>query len=153
MRMMVVVAGMMLTWASSPSPAQTNRPTVESAMKEYAPPTLPRGPTARQLLVRLFLMTGLTITGAGVVIWLARRGQRGNTTTPAGGGSLEVLESITLEGQASVHLIRAEDTTFLLGADARGLTSLTPLTEPFENILDGLQEEETQQELPSLGLR
>jgi hypothetical protein len=151
--MMAVVAGVMLTWAMGPAPAQPNNMSPRSAMKEYAPPAVPKGPTAQQLVVRLFLMTGLTVTGAGVVIWLARRGQRGGGNAHPGGGSLEVIESITLEGQASVHLIRAEESTFLLSADARGLTSLTPLTEPFEQILDGLQGEETQTELPSLGVR
>lgn len=103
----------------------------DTAGLPYTPPAAPAAPSITGLLLRLVALTATMLGLCGLVLWLARRGQRRPTTADAA-GRMTHEGTLTLDRRCAVHLIRVDGQEVAVTTDATGLRSVVVLSEPFE---------------------
>ncbi len=101
----------------------------------YAPPQAPAAPSPGPVLVRLFGMTTFVLLLCAGMIWFLRYIQRPRLSVAASTGKMRLLESTTLNGRCSVHLILVGGSRVLAAVDASGFKSCQLVPEQFEAVL------------------
>ncbi len=101
----------------------------------YTPPAAPTPPDPANLLTRLLLMTTGVMVLCAVVLWLARRAQRGPTGKGDPTGRFQLDGSLAIDRRSAVHLIRVDGQAVAVTTDATGLRSITLLSESFDTTL------------------
>jgi hypothetical protein len=112
---------------------------VDSALK-YTPPEVPAAPDPAGLLFRLIGLTAGLLVLCGVVIWMAKRGNKLAGLKGDGGGRIRHEGSLNLDRRSAVHIIRVDEQTIAVTTDASGLRSVVVLSEPFERVLEEAEE-------------
>ena|SRR6266851_6677987 len=139
-----VSALLMLILAVSPSAAfaEPSPPDAKSGAMSgpvnYAPPALPEAPAPGAMLLRLGLATGFVLVLCVTAMLLAYRRAKA-LEGKTGGGKLQLVESLSLGGGSSLHLIRSAGQRFVVAVNRSGLQSLVPLSESFEETFDSLR--------------
>jgi flagellar biogenesis protein FliO len=100
----------------------------------YNPPPWPEAPDPKALLARLGVGTVVVLGLCVGALWAAKRWLRG---APAAAASqqLRLLEALPLGNRCTLYLVSAGDRRILVGADAAGLKTVTPLPEGFADAL------------------
>ena len=103
---------------------------------KYTPPDAPVAPDPAGLLFRLIGLTAALLLFCGVILWLAKRGNRLTGTKGEGGGRIRHEGTLNLDRRSAVHIITVDGQTVAVTTDASGLRSIVVLSEPFEKVLD-----------------
>jgi hypothetical protein len=114
---------------------------VDNALK-YTPPDVPAAPDPAGLLFRLIGLTAGLLCLCGVVIWIARRSNRFAGLKGDGGGRIRHEGTLNLDRRSAVHIIRVDEQTIAVTTDATGLRSVVVLSEPFEKVMEEVEEKE-----------
>lgn len=109
------------------------------AALQYTPPAAPAAPSAMGLVLRLVGLTLALLALCGVVLWLARRGNRLPGDQDAA-GRMQHNGTLVLDRRSAVHMIRVDGQTIAVTTDATGLRSVVVLAEPFDSELDAVAE-------------
>jgi flagellar biogenesis protein FliO len=105
----------------------------------YTPPPAPELPSVGPLLLRLTGATATALAVCGGAYWLARRGLRLPSATPAAGNRLRLLSSLPLGGGSFLFLVQAGRKQYVAGVGRLGvLQTLSPLDEDFEQVIDAV---------------
>ncbi|HEV3437248.1 MAG TPA: flagellar biosynthetic protein FliO [Gemmata sp.] len=124
------------------APCLTAADTPTDSVLKYTPPTAPVAPNPANLLLRLIGLTAALLVLCGVVIWLAKRGNRLTNTKGNSAGRLRHEGTLALDRRSAVHLIWVDGQTVAVTTDASGLRSIVVLSEPFDKALDEAEQRE-----------
>lgn len=106
----------------------------KAAKVEYTPASWPTAPSETTLLTRLALVTLLTLSVAGVVLYFIRRATRVPGIAPDKNVSMTVVGTASLGSGCTLHLLQVEQGYVVVGADRTGLKAIQPI-EQFEDFL------------------
>ena len=134
------------TGAMTSEPSVRNSPpqTEEEALVDYQEPAYPEPLNLKSLVLRLVLGTVGVLTACVASLWLAKRWLQSSPTLKPGDSQMRLMETLSLANRCHVQLIQVDGRKLLVGLDASGLKTILPLTEPFAETLNGVQEPETQ---------
>lgn len=108
----------------------------------YTPPAVPVAPDPGNLLLRLIGLTAALLVLCVVVLWVARRVNRLPGANGNGGGRLKHEGTLALDRRSAVHLIQVDGQTVAVTTDASGLKSIVVLSDPFDKVLDEVEQRE-----------
>jgi flagellar biogenesis protein FliO len=104
---------------------------------KYKAPMPPEPPDLRALVTRFVFGTAAVLVACVACLWLARRWLSNNTPAGKGDGRMKLVATVSLSNRSSLQLVDIEGQKVLVGSDASGIKTVTPLAESF---LDNLQQ-------------
>jgi len=104
---------------------------------KYEAPMPPAPPDLRSLVTRFVLATAAVLIACVACLWLARRWLSQNVPTGKADGRMKLVATVNLSSRSSLQLVDIEGQKVLVGSDASGIKTVTPLTESF---LDNFQQ-------------
>lgn len=104
---------------------------------KYETPVPPEPPDLRALVTRFVFGTAAVLVACVACLWLARRWLSHNMPAGKTDGRMKLIATVSLSNRSSLQLVDIEGQKVLVGSDASGIKTVTPLTGSF---LDNLQQ-------------
>ncbi len=109
---------------------------------KYEAPMPPEPPDFRALVTRFVFGTAAVLVACVACLWLARRWLSHNVPAGKADGRMKLVATVSLSNRSSLQLVDIEGHKVLVGSDASGIKTVTPLTESFLDNLEQAAEEQ-----------
>lgn len=109
---------------------------------KYDAPMPPEPPDLRALVTRFVFGTAAVLVACVACLWLARRWLSHNVPASKADGRMKLVATVSLSNRSSLQLVDIEGHKVLVGSDASGIKTVTPLTESFLDNLEQVAEEQ-----------